>query len=83
MEPGSRIVTEVEFREAGSEERRGWIEAARKEFQESFLEMQDPIADDLNPPDDEDFEPLPELEDFDPLPDDVPELEYFDEVSTE
>ena len=39
QEPGSRTVTEKEVKESTGDERRGWIDAAWKEYNESFLDM--------------------------------------------
>ena len=39
LEPGSRLVTEAEVRAATGVERGGWLEAARREYQESFMDM--------------------------------------------
>ena len=39
LEPGSRTVTEGEVRDSIGTERQGWVEAAQKEYQESFLDM--------------------------------------------
>ena len=39
LEPGSRIVSEGEVRAAVGAERDGWHEAARREYQESFMDM--------------------------------------------
>ena len=40
MESGSRIVTEQEVRQATGDERRGWVEAAFQEFNDSFMKME-------------------------------------------
>ena len=39
LEPGSRTVTEGEVKTSTGEERKGWLTAAFKEYQESFLDM--------------------------------------------
>ena len=39
LEPGSRTVTEGEVRDSVGSERQGWVEAAQKEYQESFIDM--------------------------------------------
>ena len=39
-EPGSRTVTEKEVNQSTGADREGWIKAAWKEYQESFLDMQ-------------------------------------------
>ena len=39
LEPGSRIVSENEVRAATGAERDGWVKAAQKEYQESFMDM--------------------------------------------
>ena len=39
LEPGSRTMTEGEVRDSVGSERQGWVEAAQKEYQESFIDM--------------------------------------------
>ena len=39
IEPGSRIFTEADMRSSSGNRLKGWMEAVRKEYQESFLDM--------------------------------------------